>query len=235
MSIAYLARLRALLRKASTSRLTISFAFRSRYHRIPPPAETPMRCFFLLALVVFLPFGTVPSSADPNDKSAESTGWKSAAPRNEIQPLLAVHSKGGPNGPGALVTSADDRDGLHGWWQKSFPVTGGKHYRFHAVRKVHGVPLARRATVVRILWQDAAGKPVPTDEPAPVGYLKGWKGTAEPEHPADRETDDRGWTEVAETYRAPAKATQAVVELQLRWAPPKGRLEWADVSLSETS
>jgi len=193
-----------------------------------------MRRFFL-GLVLLVPFGSAPSSAEPVERIAAPAGCESASPRDEIRPLFSFDSKGGPNGNGALVIAADDRDGLHGWWQKSFSVSGGKYYRFRAVRKVHEVPLARRSAAVRILWQDSAGKPVPTDEPAVSGYLKGWKGTAEPEHPSDRQTDDRGWTEVADTYRAPAKATQAVVELHLRWAPPKGRIEWANIALSETT
>jgi predicted amidohydrolase len=195
-----------------------------------------MRRLFFVALVVMLLIGSGPSAADPTDKYPVVTDWKTGSPRDELRPTFGFDPKGGPNGTTSFIIAANERDeGLHGWWQKSYPVTGGKYYRFRAVRKVQGIPLARRSAVVRILWQDAAGKPVPTDEPAPVGYLKGWKGNAEPEHPADRDTDDRGWTEVAETYRAPAKATQAVVELQLRWAPPKGRVDWAEVSLSETS
>src|SRR5439155_7819555 len=47
-------------------------------------------------------------------------------------------------------------------------------------------------------------------------------------------TDADGWTEVSDTYQAPAKATQAIVELHLLWAPG-GKIEWADVSLAETA
>ena len=43
-----------------------------------------------------------------------------------------------------------------------------------------------------------------------------------------------GWTEVSDTYRAPAKATRAVVELHLMWAPG-GKIEWGDVSLAEAA
>src|SRR5207249_4827563 len=35
-------------------------------------------------------------------------------------------------------------------------------------------------------------------------------------------------------YQVPAKATQAIVELYLRWAP-RGVVEWRDVSLIETA
>jgi predicted amidohydrolase len=86
--------------------------------------------------------------------------------------------------------------------------------------------------VVRVRWADDAGKPVPMSEPPVAGYLKGYAGTAEPEHPTDKGTDAAGWTEVSDTYRAPAKATRAVVELHFLWAP-KGRVEWADAGVTE--
>jgi predicted amidohydrolase len=197
-----------------------------------------MRRLSLIALCCVLPFAIGPSSADPTKARTPTTkapeGWAPAAPRDEIRPLFSYDAKGGPNGNGALVIASDDRDGLHGWWQKTFPVTGGKYYRFHAVRKTHDIPVPRRSAVVRILWQDDGGKPVPTDEPAVSGYLKGWKGTAEPEHPGDKETNSAGWTEVSGVYRVPGKASRALVELHSRWAPPKGRIEWTNVSLEET-
>ena len=184
-----------------------------------------MRKLLYFAIAFLLPITNGPTSADPvrtpsPTKLEAPAGWKGAAPRDEIRPVFSFDYKGGPSGDGAFVIAADERDGLHGWWQKSFSITGGKNYRFQAVRKVHDIPIARRSAAVRIVWQDDAGKPVPTDQPAVSGYLKGWKGTAEPEHPTDKECDARGWTEVSDTYRAPMKATQAVVELHLLWAPP---------------
>src|SRR5262249_33047379 len=53
------------------------------------------------------------------------------------------------------------------------------------------------------------------------------------EHPTDKGTDAQGWTEVSDTYRAPAKATRAVVELHLLWAPG-GKITWSSISLTET-
>ena len=43
--------------------------------------------------------------------------------------------------------------------------------------------------------------------------------SAEPDYPTDGATDSEGWTTVSGVYRAPAKATRAVVELHLQWAP----------------
>ena len=93
----------------------------------------------------------------------------------------------------------------------------------------------RQSALVRIVWQDDGGRSVPLDGPTVSGYLKGWKSTAEPEFPTDKQTDAAGWTEVSDTYLAPSKATRAVIELHLQWAPPGGRIEWSEVSFEETS
>jgi len=158
-------------------------------------------------------------------------GWATGAAREEIRPLFRHDAKGGPSGKGSFVIESDAREGLNGWWTKSFPVTGGQHYRFFALRKVTNADSPRRTGVVRILWRDANGKPVTHDEPSFASYRPGDHPRSEPELPGDKATDKRGWTEVSDTYRAPSKAAQAIVELHFRWAP-KAKVEWADVSLT---
>ena len=78
---------------------------------------------------------------------------------------------------------------------------------------------------------DDQGRGVDYDGPLVKGYLEGFPETATPEHPSDNTTDADGWTQVLGTYRAPGKATQAVVELHLQWAPG-GRIEWSQISLA---
>jgi predicted amidohydrolase len=158
--------------------------------------------------------------------------WTTRSPRDELKPAFSFDPTGGPKKDGSFVIMHDDREGLHGWFQKSFPITGGKHYRFHTVRKASNVAVPRRSVSVRVLWQDDRGRPVPMSEPPTKGYLVGFTGAAEAEHPTDKGTDAAGWTEVADTYQAPTKATRAVVELHLLWAPA-GKVEWADVSFAE--
>ena len=175
---------------------------------------------------------TRPSAAPALDKLPP--GWHTASPREEIRPAFSYNPTGGPKKTGAFVIAHDEREGLHGYFQTTIPVTGDKHYRFHAVRKVESVAVPRRSVVARVLWQDDKGKPVPLSEPPAKGYLVGYAGTAEAEHPTDKATGADGWTEVSDTYRAPTKATRAVIELHLMWAP-RGKVEWADVSLAETS
>jgi predicted amidohydrolase len=198
---------------------------------------TRRRCLFgfvLLATLAVVRLEAEPlKQADASVDSAARQGWQPASPRDEIRPGFSFDPKGGPKGDGSLVITADEREGLQGWWQKTFPIAGGRHYHFQALRKIQDVKVPRRSAVVRIVWQDDRGHSVPMSEPAVKGYLKGWAGTAEPEHPTDKETDAHGWTEVSDTYRAPDRATRAIVELHLLWAP-RGKIEWSSVSLAET-
>lgn len=161
-------------------------------------------------------------------------GWSAAAPRDEIRPAFRVDPRGGPHGEPAFGIDADDREGLDGYWTKSFPITGGKYYRFHCIRKLDGAAVPRRSALVRVLWHDDNGKQVARDEPAPDGYRKGHAGTMEAEHPQDGPSDQAGWVPVDGVYRAPSKATHAVVELHLQWAP-KASIAYAGVTLEETT
>ncbi len=157
------------------------------------------------------------------------SGWSEEAPRNELRPRFHTDPKGGFDGAGALVITADAREGQHGWFQNTFAVTGGKHYRFYALHKTAGVAVPRKSVYARVLWRDA-GKTVRADPPEgePAGPLP----TAEPEYPTDSPAKWPGYTVVSGTYRAPAKATQAIIELHLIDAP-KGTVAWSDVSFAE--
>src|SRR5439155_22772841 len=106
-------------------------------------------------------------------------------------------------------------------------------YSFRAYRKIANVPVPRRSTFANLTWLDAQGKKVEEDRPVVPNYLPGAKATAEMEYPADGPTDARGWTEVTANYKAPAKAAQIRVDLQLLWAPG-GRAEWGGVTLAES-
>jgi predicted amidohydrolase len=177
--------------------------------------------------------GGILLSVEPSGTRPETDGWTSAAPRDEIRPAFEFKKNGGPAGHGSLIIRADNREGLDGHWTKTFPVKGGQYYRFRALRRLENVSSPRRSVLVRVLWRDDKGRPVYHDEPGAVSYAPGKPPVAEPEYPSDRATDARGWTEVADVYQAPSKATQAIVELYLRWAP-RAQVEWSEVSLTET-
>lgn len=159
-------------------------------------------------------------------------GWEPASPRAEIRPEFTRVVQGGRDSKGALVIKTDAREGLDGFWKKTVPIQGGRYYQFRAYRKIQNVSSPRRSALVRVLWQDGAGKKVLRDGPVMTEFLKDFPPTAEAEHPLDKETDANGWTEVSDTYRAPSKATQATIELHLQWAS-NAQVEWSAVSLDE--
>jgi predicted amidohydrolase len=159
-------------------------------------------------------------------------GWTACAPRDEIRPSFACERDGGPNADGCLVIEDDGRDGRAGFWARTFPITGGRHYRFSALRRAQGVGVPRHSVLARVLWQNDEGTTVFHDEPGATAYSDGPLPRAEPEFPRDGVERLDGWTEVSDVYKAPSGATRATVELWLRWAP-NGRAEWAEVSLRE--
>lgn len=188
-----------------------------------------IRSLVLVSVIVTL----IAADDRPATKSFPA-GWTPVAQREEIRPTFSFDATGGPKANGTFVISTADSIGQHGWFQKSFPVLGGKFYRFRAHRRAEHVEVPRRSAPVRIVWQDSQGKAVLADQPPGREKENGPLPLAEPEHPLDGATDERGWTEVAGVYRAPTKATQAVVELHLQWAP-RGRVLWSEVALDETA
>ncbi len=157
-------------------------------------------------------------------------GWSHTAPREEISPDFVYDPRGGPSGDGSFILRSDECPGRIGCWTKAFPVHGGEYYQFRVQRHVEGVANPRRTAVARLLWRNAEDQPVQRDQPTFASYRPGTPPRAEPEFPRDRYRNPNGWTEVSDVYRAPQRATQAVVELGFRWASG-GTVEWSDVSL----
>lgn len=159
--------------------------------------------------------------------SGVESEWTGMAAREEIRPKFIDRQNG------VLVIKSDDREGLDGHWTKTFPVKGGHFYAFRTLRKTN-LENPRRHALARVIWRDENGKVIPRDEVGAGGYRKGLPPEAEPEYPADKGTDPGGWTEVSDTYQAPSRARQAIIELHLRWAK-NASVEWRDVSFVEAS
>jgi predicted amidohydrolase len=178
-------------------------------------------CFVVVAAGAAVPPPEEPKPPAPPSPAAPP-GWTTNWPREELRPTFRYNPD-----TGAFVIISD-AEGQHGWFEKSFPVTGGNHYRFAARHKADRVALARRSVYARVLWRDDNGKPVRSDPPdGGAGPVP----TAEPEYPADAPAKERGYVATGGVYRAPAKATRAVVELHLLDAPG-GTVAWSDVSFT---
>ncbi|MBI3865184.1 MAG: carbon-nitrogen hydrolase family protein [Planctomycetia bacterium] len=191
-----------------------------------------LRCMPSVVLALLLFPATGIAAETESGKGGAPDGWSTKVFRDETAPQFRYEARGGRDGNDSFVISHDRREGLDGCWTKTFRVTGGKHYRFHAVRRVENVPAARRSAVVRVVWSDSQGRAVQHETPSANTFRKGERPVAEPEYPTDKATDVGGWTEVSDVYLAPPLAAQAVIELTLRWAP-RGRVEWSEVSLEE--
>lgn len=163
---------------------------------------------------------------------ATDSEWSVWSPREEAQPKSALTTTGGHSGEGALVLETGAGEHWIGCWTRTLTVQGGKHYAFNAWRKFDNVAMPRRSLYARVIWQDAAGKPVHWEEPAKQGYAKGTAPRAEPEYPVMPDGAANQWADCTSTLRAPATAKQAKLELYLQWAP-NARVEWSDVSLAE--
>jgi len=152
--------------------------------------------------------------------------WTTESPRSEIRPQFSSKN-------GNLIITHDAREGLDGWFQKTFPVDGGEFYRFEVKRKISNVARPRQSCLVRISWQDANGKMVKMDSPTPNSDPKLPIPSAEPEYPTDGATDAQGATAVSGVYRSPSNAARAVVELHLQWSP-SGQVEWSEATFAKT-
>lgn len=146
--------------------------------------------------------------------------------------MFAYEPGGGPNGQGCFVIRTDAREGQDGSWNKTFAVAGGKYYHFSAFYQARSVAVPRLSVVAKLDWQDARGAGVPLDEPTVANYLRGSIGMAETEFPTTGSVESNGWTEVSDTYRAPSRATRALVSLHLQWSA-NSELRWSEISLQE--
>ncbi|MFB3826339.1 MAG: carbon-nitrogen hydrolase family protein [Bryobacteraceae bacterium] len=176
--------------------------------------------------------GVAPAGARGGEVAQAPEGWKPGAARDEIRPRFSWAAKGGPGGTGVFVIETGGREGLAGFWSKTFPVSGGRHYRFRAYRRGQKLEWPQQSAIVRIRWTDAQGNRVLDDRPLVEGVLPGFKAWAPYEYPRDTGAPAAGWQEVAAVNQAPSGARQAVVELHLQWAR-NARVEWSGVELAE--
>jgi predicted amidohydrolase len=187
-------------------------------------ARTLRRCW--LPAVAVCTWGVVSVLGAEEPSSAASETWEVSFPREEIRPEAAQFT--GDDGSLRLVMSADGRAGLQGWFHRSFAVHGGEYRRFQVLRKTSGVEVPRLSAFARIVWQDEKGRTVHRDLPTVGKYQPpGSAVAATPEYPIEQETFD-GWTRISGTYRVPAAAQQATIELHFQWSR-EGQVEWRHV------
>ena len=119
-----------------------------------------MKCILMLLTLSFGCFFAVSVSlaASPPD------GWKALPIREEIAPAFEYRKSGGKDDGEVFAISADEREGLAGYWTKTIAIEPGKHYRFRVWRKAEGIESPRKVAVARIHWRSENGEQVLHDE-----------------------------------------------------------------------
>jgi len=152
--------------------------------------------------------------------------WSKRYPREEIAPVFSKTADG-------HLVLASHRPGVNGHWLKTFPVKGGKSYQFSAYRLAENILSERRSCLVRIEWYGPNGELVESPHQVNPAYLGGDRDMARPDYPRDQKRLADGSVLVQDTYIAPADATQARVQLHLRWTDT-GKVTWKEVAFKET-
>ena len=160
-----------------------------------------------------------------NADERRPTEWELKSPRPEI----GVAGKLGPEGELMLISS--DREGLNGYWESIYPVSGGEWLEFSALRRCEKVKHPRRSCVVRIEWYGENGEAVESPHPINPAYFGSDKDRARPEFPRDKGFAVDDWILVSDRYLVPDQAVTAVVQLHLRWASG-GMAEWKEISFA---
>ena len=109
--------------------------FDLRFHPCNGRLTAVMKSFALLFLLAF------------GVSAAPQGVWKTYTPRAELEPSW---SKEGD----VLIIFPNGRKGAVGQWQATFPVKGGQHYRFSAIRKTWDIDIqnVQRHIVERLIW-----------------------------------------------------------------------------------
>jgi predicted amidohydrolase len=166
-----------------------------------------------LALVVLL---ALPSAGPAAASEAVAEGWRPYAVRAEIAPRSWALREAG----GGLVLGLAGRgdDAVDGRWVREIPVSPGRDYAFRAEYRARLVAREARSVLARVVWIDAAGKPLrPMEYPFPA-----------------RKPGEQGWTALGGVYRAPEGASSARLELHLRWTA-RGEALYRGVEFRESA
>ena len=169
---------------------------------------------FLIPLAFF----AITMSASSQAMDATTTardGWTFVTVRDETAPKASVREDSGGYG---LVINGNGEPIADGRWVRRVEVPAGEYVSLSVRYRARDVEMVARNVIAAVAWLDEAGK-----EAANTDYAD------------TRATPDAdGWRQVNATFKIPAKAKQAQIELRLRWSP-SGEVEFRDAQLQAAS
>jgi predicted amidohydrolase len=167
-----------------------------------------------LLLVVTMLYNAVPVQS----QELPATVWKFESQRAEIAPVSHVDSKINLAAKPSLFLSGGGKEYCDGHWSTLVKVVPESYVQFHALFLASRVEEPGRSILSRILWQTENGEPVERAE-YPMTLI-------------DQKTN--GWNIMEQTYRVPAGATRAKLELHYRW-DADGSVNFGDIRFQPTA
>jgi predicted amidohydrolase len=144
--------------------------------------------------------------------------WKFESQREAIAPVYYIDSKALFNGNQTLSLKGAGKEYADGHWYKKVNVEPEEYFKFKAYFSDSAVEEPGRSILARILWQKESGEQ--------VGFT---------EYPAVlREKTKDGWSIISQTYKIPAQAKQAKIELHYRW-DADGLVHFGEVSFEKVN
>ncbi len=127
--------------------------------------------------------------------------WKFESQRKAIAPVWYIDSNTTFGKNQTLALKGGGKKYADGHWYKTVNVEPGEYFQFRACFAASKVEEPNRSILARILWENESGES--------VGFT---------EYPAVlREKTKDGWNIIEQTYKVPAEAKKAKVELHYRW------------------
>ena len=127
--------------------------------------------------------------------------WKFESQRQAISPVWYIDGKTSFKGNQTLALKGGGKEYADGHWYNKVNVEPGEYFQFRAYFTASKVEEPNRSILARILWQNESGEPV---------------GLAE--YPATlRDKTKEGWSIIQQSYKVPADAKKAKIELHYRW------------------
>lgn len=135
-------------------------------------------------------------------------GWQFVAIREEAAPRHSVRNDG------ALVIEGTGDAIADGRWVKKLPIPKGPYVNLKARYRATNIEMAARNVLAAVVQVDENGNEVALE-------------VADTTRPADAQ----GWRAIDDRFKVHPKATEARIELRLRWSP-QGQVEWRDAKLT---
>jgi predicted amidohydrolase len=195
--------------------------------------QIPLPCACAFVTWVLILHSAALSADDKNAKAVNVSKWSFESARPEITPHHR-QVKGTSTEPGFLEISADQREGLSGYWSVRQAVEPGSHVHFEVRRTTDNLKLKRRAAIARVLWFDSQGHSVERADPTFSSYRPGKRPRAEPEFPPVT-TSKEDYDLLSAVYAVPPQATQAQIELHFRWGNPHSAVQWGYPTLTKVA